>query len=63
MVTAAGGNHGQYLFDGNKCMNRFGDDYLRTGALPSRDSRCHRTAGAPSRALAAERRRLGSAVR
>lgn len=61
MVTAAGGNHGQYLFDGNKCMNRFGDDYLSTGALPSRDSRCG--AGAPSRARAAKRRRLGSAVR
>lgn len=59
LVVAAGGNHGQYLFDGNKCMNGFGSDYLRTGMLPSRDMHCHRAAGATS----AGRRRLRAVLR
>jgi pimeloyl-ACP methyl ester carboxylesterase len=63
MVLAAGGNHGQYLFDGNKCLNRFGTDYLRTGALPAHDARCHRATGSTSRALSADRHRLGRTVR
>ncbi|ANP54702.1 pimeloyl-ACP methyl ester carboxylesterase [Streptomyces griseochromogenes] len=43
LVVAGGGNHGQYLFDGNTCMDRHGSRYLLTGRLPATDSTCPAT--------------------
>ncbi|MGW1889949.1 alpha/beta hydrolase [Streptomyces sp. NPDC002004] len=40
LVVAGGGNHGQYLFDGNACMDRYGSRYLLTGRVPSADATC-----------------------
>ncbi|MFJ3234600.1 alpha/beta hydrolase [Streptomyces sp. NPDC086787] len=40
LVVAAGGNHGQYLFDTNACMDAYGDHYLLTGQLPTADATC-----------------------
>lgn len=43
LVVAGGGNHGQYLFDGNTCMDRHGSQYLLTGRLPAADATCPAT--------------------
>ncbi|MGW2492771.1 alpha/beta hydrolase [Streptomyces sp. NPDC001606] len=40
LVVADGGNHGQYLFDGNSCMDAQGNSYLLTGKLPAKDTTC-----------------------
>ena len=40
VVLEAGGNHGQYLFNNNRCMNRYGDAYLLTGSLPAHNASC-----------------------
>ncbi|MEV5873454.1 alpha/beta hydrolase [Streptomyces sp. NPDC052101] len=40
LVVAGGGNHGQYLFDGNPCMDRAGNRYLLTGKLPAANATC-----------------------
>ncbi|MCF3131125.1 alpha/beta hydrolase [Streptomyces olivochromogenes] len=40
LVVAGGGNHGQYLFDGNACMDRHGSRYLLTGRLPAEGATC-----------------------
>ncbi|WP_067116534.1 alpha/beta hydrolase [Streptomyces yokosukanensis] len=40
LVVAGGGNHGQYLFDGNACMDRAGNGYLLTGKLPAANATC-----------------------
>jgi hypothetical protein len=40
LVTAAGGNHGQFLHDKNKCVDQPATDYLMTGNLPAKDVTC-----------------------
>lgn len=40
LVVAGGGNHGQYLFDGNACMDGYANRYLLTGKLPAADATC-----------------------
>ncbi|MEU7058336.1 alpha/beta hydrolase [Streptomyces sp. NPDC046197] len=40
LVVAGGGNHGQYLFDGNTCMDQHASHYLLTGRLPADDATC-----------------------
>ncbi|AOR36661.1 hypothetical protein BFF78_41405 [Streptomyces fodineus] len=40
LVVAGGGNHGQYLFDGNTCMDGHGSRYLLTGRLPADNATC-----------------------
>ncbi|MER5545311.1 alpha/beta hydrolase [Streptomyces sp. NPDC002589] len=40
LVVAGGGNHGQYLFDGNTCMDAAGNRYLLTGRLPAENATC-----------------------
>ncbi|MGW7404128.1 alpha/beta hydrolase [Streptomyces sp. NPDC054833] len=40
LVVAGGGNHGQYLFAGNTCMDRHGSRYLLTGQLPADNATC-----------------------
>lgn len=34
------GNHGEYLFNDNRCLDARGNAFLRTGALPARDVTC-----------------------
>ncbi|MFJ5549200.1 alpha/beta fold hydrolase [Streptomyces sp. NPDC093225] len=43
LVVAGGGNHGQFLFAGNDCMDRHGSRYLLTGRLPAADATCPAT--------------------
>ncbi|MER6565550.1 alpha/beta hydrolase [Streptomyces sp. NPDC001093] len=43
LVVAGGGDHGQYLFDGNTCMDQHGSRYLLTGRLPADNSKCPAT--------------------
>ncbi|MEU9990299.1 alpha/beta hydrolase [Streptomyces sp. NPDC048045] len=43
LVVAGGGNHGQYLFDNNPCMDKHGSHYLLTGHLPTADTTCPAT--------------------
>jgi pimeloyl-ACP methyl ester carboxylesterase len=43
LVVAAGGNHGQFLFDTNSCMDNHGSRYLLTGKLPAKDATCKAT--------------------
>ncbi|WP_158605648.1 alpha/beta hydrolase [Amycolatopsis panacis] len=40
MVLSEGGNHGQFLFDGNSCVDQPVTRYLLTGKLPAADVRC-----------------------
>jgi pimeloyl-ACP methyl ester carboxylesterase len=40
IVLEAGGNHGQYLFNGNDCMDRYGNAYLLNGTLPAPGANC-----------------------
>jgi pimeloyl-ACP methyl ester carboxylesterase len=40
LVTAAGGNHGQFLYDENTCLDQPAADYLVTGTLPANDVSC-----------------------
>ncbi|MFC3572983.1 alpha/beta hydrolase [Streptomyces yaanensis] len=40
LVVADSGNHGQYLFDTNDCMDAHGNRYLLTGKLPAEDTTC-----------------------
>ncbi|MEU8566999.1 alpha/beta hydrolase [Streptomyces pathocidini] len=40
LVVAGGGNHGQFLFDANPCMDRHATRYLSTGKLPAKDATC-----------------------
>ncbi|GHE07260.1 alpha/beta hydrolase [Streptomyces alanosinicus] len=40
LLVSGGGNHGQYLFDGNACMDRAGSRYLLTGKLPAANGTC-----------------------
>ncbi|MEV0443810.1 alpha/beta hydrolase [Streptomyces spectabilis] len=43
LVVAGGGNHGQFLFDANSCVDKHGSRYLLTGKLPARDATCPAT--------------------
>lgn len=40
MVLSEGGNHGQFLFDRNRCVDQPVTQYLLTGKLPATDVRC-----------------------
>ncbi|GAA3566453.1 alpha/beta hydrolase [Amycolatopsis ultiminotia] len=40
MVLSDGGNHGQFLFDENTCVDEPVTQYLRTGKLPAADVKC-----------------------
>lgn len=40
LVLSAGGNHGQFLFDHNSCVDKPVVDYLLTGQLPAADVKC-----------------------
>ncbi|MDT8910165.1 alpha/beta hydrolase [Amycolatopsis sp. PS_44_ISF1] len=40
LVLSASGNHGQFLFDQNACVDQPVTDYLLTGRLPAADVRC-----------------------
>ncbi|MFD9888127.1 alpha/beta hydrolase [Amycolatopsis sp. NPDC059027] len=40
LVLADSGNHGQFLFDRNPCVDKPVADYLLTGKLPDADVRC-----------------------
>ncbi|ASR36578.1 hypothetical protein BAY61_17990 [Prauserella marina] len=40
LVLSGGGNHGQFLFDGNGCVDTAVAAYLRTGDLPEADIDC-----------------------
>jgi pimeloyl-ACP methyl ester carboxylesterase len=40
VLTSGGGNHTQYLIDGNPCVDTAVSAYLRTGVLPVRDVHC-----------------------
>ncbi|GAA4529015.1 alpha/beta hydrolase [Amycolatopsis samaneae] len=40
LVLAGGGNHGQFLFGGNACVDKPVADYLLTGTLPGADVGC-----------------------
>ena len=49
LVLSAGGNHGQFLFDQNACVDKPVVDYLLTGRLPAADVKCAAPPSPPSR--------------
>ena len=59
LVVEGGGNHALYLYNENACIDRIGNAYLLTGAVPAKDAQCP-AAPAPSPGSAPESTRPGS---
>jgi hypothetical protein len=59
LVVEGGGNHALYLYNENACVDRIGNAYLLTGAVPAKDTQCPATP-APSPGSAPESTRPGS---